>query len=167
MRLDTLHDLLVNQLQDLYCTEQQIYDVLPELAKTAYSYDLKKTFEQHFNSTKNQIIRLKKIFRKLELNYNHHRCEGIEGLINECIRIVRLEGNPAIKDAALINVVQKIEHYELDSYNSVRTYARELGYKYIADLLQESVDEENETDKQLVSLTKGGFYSRSIDEENY
>lgn len=161
MKLNTLQDLLINQLRDLLCTEQQIHDFLPQIIKTASTYDLKKSFEQHFNSTKNQMFRLKKVIRKLGINSDHHTCKGIDGLINECNEIVKLEGNPAIKDAALINAAQRIEHYEMDGYSSARTYARELGYKNIADLLQEIIDEESKNDKQLLSLTKGGFYSKN------
>ena len=165
MRLDTLQDLLVDQLHDLYSAEQQINDALPRLSQAASSSDLKKAFQQHHKMTEQQINRLEEVFQKLGISHDHHKCEGMDGLIREGQKVIEREGDPAVKDAALIAAAQRVEHYEMSGYGAVRTYARELGYSDIADLLQETLDEEGERDKQLTSLAKGGFFSTGINEE--
>jgi ferritin-like metal-binding protein YciE len=165
MRLDTLQDLLVDQLQDLYNAENQIAEALPQMAHAAASTDLKQAFKSHQKITIGQINRLNEVFKKLGIIRNQHLCEGMLGLIKEESYVIHREGDPSVKDAALIAAAQRIEQYEISGYGAVRTYARELGYTDIADLLQDTLDEESEADKQLTSLAKGGFFSPGINEE--
>jgi ferritin-like metal-binding protein YciE len=165
MRLNTLQDLLVDQLQDLYNAEHQIAEALPQMAHAAASADLKQTFKSHQKITIGQITRLNEVFKKLGINHNNHLCEGMLGLIKEENHVIHREGDPSVKDSALIAAAQRIEQYEISGYGAVRTYARELGYTDIADLLQDTLDEESEADKQLTSLAKGGFFSPGINEE--
>jgi ferritin-like metal-binding protein YciE len=165
MRLDTLQDLLIDQLQDIYNTKIQIAEALPIIARASSSADLKQALKSHQRTTQGQLSRLYKVFQKLGITPNQHLCEGIKGLIKEGDQIIKREGDPAVKDAAIIASTQRIEHYEISAYGTVRTYARELGYNDIADLLQETMDEEIEIDKQLTSLAKGGFFSPGINEE--
>jgi len=165
MRLDTLQDLLIDQLNYLYNAEFQIAEALPKVAHAASSADLKKAFQSHQKITQNQINRLNEVFKKLGVTHNNHHCDGVLGLIHDEDRIISIQGDPVVKDAALIAAAQRIEQYEISGYSAVRTYARELGYNDIADLLQDTLDEENESDKQLTSLAKGGFFSPGINEE--
>ena len=162
IRLDTLQDLLVDQLQHLYCAQQQILELLPKMARCASSPDLIKTLKEHHITTEKQFKLLDEIFHRLSISHDHQGCEGIEGLIKESRKIIELQGDPAVKDAALIAEAQKVEHYEISGYGSVRTFARELGYSDIADLLQEILDRENEVQMQLTSLEKGGFFSTGL-----
>jgi ferritin-like metal-binding protein YciE len=164
MRLDTLQDLLINQLQEIYNAEIQLAENLPKIAYTASSPDLKQAFKSYQLTTQNQITRLSEVFKKLGIDHNHHQCKGMQGLINEENQIINFDGNPSIKDSALITAAQKIEQYEITNYSAARTYARELGYDDIADLLQDTLDEECNADKQLTSLAKGGFFSPGINE---
>ncbi|KMQ50202.1 protein of unknown function DUF892 [Chitinispirillum alkaliphilum] len=159
MKLKTLQDLLLYQLKDLYSSEQQIWQALHLMAETAYSTDLRQAFLTHIKRTGNQISRLEKVFLNLNLDHNGEWCEGMEGLINECRTIIRTEGEPELKDTALITAAQKVDHYEITCYTAALTYARELGFDAEADLLQESLDEENNIKKELTNLAKGGFFS--------
>lgn len=165
MRLQTLQDLLFDQLLDIYNAEYQISQALPRITKAASSPDLKQALQSHQKTNQEQISRLNVIFTKLGLNHNHHVCQGMKGLIGEEFAIIESEGNPLVKDAALIAAAQRIEHYEIALYGTVKTYARELGYNDIADLLQNTLNEESEIDKQFTSLAKGGFFSPGINEE--
>ena len=158
MRLDTLQDLLVEQLHQIYSSEQQVTDALPTMAQAASSPDLKALFQRHLQTTSSQIKRLDDVFQKLGINHDHQKCEGMESLIRESSTMLEKEGDPAIKDTALIAAAQKIENYETSVLSNVRTYARELGYDDIADLLQKALYEQTENDKQLSSLAKGGFF---------
>ena len=158
MRLDTLQDLLVEQLHQIYSSEQQVTETLPTMAQDASSSDLKALFQKHLQTTSSQLKRLDDVFQKLGINHDHQKCEGMEGLIKESSIMLEKEGDPAIKDTALIAAAQKIENYETSVLSDVRTYARELGYDDIADLLQKTLDEQTENDKQLSSLAKGGFF---------
>ncbi len=165
MRLNTLQDLLIDQLQVLYNSEFQIAEALPKVTHAASSPDLKKAFQSHQKITQGQINRLNEVFKKLNISHNQHLCEGMKGLIHEEDQIINREGDPVVKDAALIGAAQRIEQYEIAGYEAVRTYARELGFNDIADLLQDTLNEESESDKQLTSLAKGGFFSPGINEE--
>ncbi len=164
MRLNTLQDLLINQMQQIYNAEVQLAENLPKMAYAASSPDLKQTFKSYQKITQNQISRLTEVFKKLGIDHNYHQCEGMQGLINEENQIISLEGDPAIKDSALISAAQKIGQYEITTYSALRTYARELGFDDIADLLQGTLDEEIQADKQLTSLAKGGFFSPGINQ---
>jgi len=165
MRLDTLQDLLIDQLQDLWSAKRQIHDALPGMAHAAYSSDLKEVLEEYMRTTKDQIARIEEVLNKLGVGHDGKRCEGMEGLIREGRNYVQRDGDPEVKDTALITAARKIEHYELTGYGAARSYARELGYNDIADLLQETLDEEGESEKQLSSLARGGFYSTGRDRE--
>jgi ferritin-like metal-binding protein YciE len=165
MRLNTLQDLLIDQLHDLFSIDIQVTESLPLIIHAAASADLKQALKSHLSLTKNQLNRLHTVFQKLAINPNQHTCHGITGLIKDENEIINREGDPAVKDAAIIAAAQKVKQYEISAYSTIRTYARELGYNDIADLLQETINEDNELDKQLTSLAKGGFFSPGINEE--
>jgi ferritin-like metal-binding protein YciE len=167
MNADTLTDLLVEELQDLYDAEQQLTKALPKLAETAFDEELREAFEQHLNQTKGQVQRLEKVFGELKVPASGKHCPAMAGLIEEASEIVESkgEGDPTVRDAALIIAAQKVEHYEIASYGSLRTLARTLGAQKVADLLQETLDEEAETDRRLTELAESSVNLDAADSE--
>jgi ferritin-like metal-binding protein YciE len=152
MSADTLEKLLTEELKDLYSAEKQITRALPKMAKSATNEQLKAAFEMHLKQTEGQIERLDRIFEILGKASSGKTCKGMQGLIEEgSEQMKELEGE--ILDAALICAAQKVEHYEMAGYGSVRTWAQQLGQKEIADLLQQTLDEEGETDHKLTQLS--------------
>jgi ferritin-like metal-binding protein YciE len=154
MKLDTLKDLYIVELKDLYSGEQQITKALPKMAESASSPQLRKAFEEHLEQTRGHAERLERIFEQLNESPKGQKCQGIEGIIKEGEEFLDADASPAVCDAALISAAQRVEHYEMAGYGSVRTYARRLGFQDHAKLLQETLNEEAETDKKLTSLAE-------------
>lgn len=154
MKLDSLQDLYVDELKDLYNAEHQLLKALPKMAKAASAPELRKAFERHLKETEGQIKRLDRIFKKLDTNPKGKKCKAMEGLIEEGKDLMAEEADPAVMDAALIAAAQRVEHYEMAGYGCVRTYARLLGYDDAADLLQQTLDEEGATDHKLTELAE-------------
>jgi ferritin-like metal-binding protein YciE len=152
MKLDSFDALLLHELQDLYSAEKQLVAALPKMAKGASSQELKKAFETHLEQTKGHVNRLDTIFQKLELSAGRHKCKAMEGLIEEGSELLKEEADEAIRDAALIGAAQRVEHYEIAGYGTARTFAEMLGYTDAAELLQQTLDEEKETDQSLTEL---------------
>ncbi len=151
MSADTLEKLLTEELKDLYSAEKQITRALPKMAKNATNEQLKTAFETHLKQTEGQIERLDRVFEILGKSSSGKTCKGMQGLIEEgSEQMKELEGE--LLDAALICAAQKVEHYEMAGYGSVRTWAQQLGQKEIADLLQQTLDEEGETDHKLTQI---------------
>jgi len=154
MKLNDLHDLYLAEIKDLYDGEQRIVKALPKMAENANSSDLRNAFEAHLNQTRQHIARLEQIFQKLDETPKGQKCKGIEGIIDEGEDMMDKDAPPAVADAALISAAQRVEHYEIAAYGSVRTYARRLGLEDHVQLLQQTLDEETETDRQLTSLAE-------------
>ena len=154
MKLETLHDLYVDQLKDLYSAEQQILRALPKMSEAATSPKLAKAFRDHVEETKDQVARLDKIFKGLGVSPRGKTCKGMKGLLEEGKEIVEGEAEPTVKDAALIAAAQRVEHYEMAGYGCVRTFARLLGEDSAADMLQQTLDEEGAADKKLTKLAE-------------
>ena len=154
MALNSLHDLYVNELKDLYSAETQLLKALPKMAKAADSDELRAAIEDHLEVTKGQVDRLDKIFKGLDSSPKGKKCKAMEGLIEEGKEIMEENGAPAVVDAALIAAAQRVEHYEMAGYGCVRTFANLLGYEQAAALLQETLDEEGEADKKLTELAE-------------
>jgi ferritin-like metal-binding protein YciE len=154
MPLDSLHELYVNELKDLYNAESQLLKALPKMAKAAVTPELKAAFEEHLEVTREQVSRLEAIFADLGVSPKGKKCKAMEGLIEEGKEVVEEDAEPAVRDAALIAAAQKVEHYEMAGYGCVRTYARRLGYGDAAALLQATLDEEGEADKELTELAE-------------
>ncbi|MGE5795921.1 MAG: ferritin-like domain-containing protein [Ignavibacteria bacterium] len=150
--MDTLRDLFVEELKDLYHAEKQITKALPQMAKKATSDQLREAFESHLKETENQISRLEKVFKELDLTPKGKRCEGMEGIIQEGKTMMQELDKSETLDAALIAAAQKVEHYEIASYGTVRTYAQQLNLKNAANLLQETLEEEAATNEKLNDL---------------
>jgi ferritin-like metal-binding protein YciE len=154
MALNSLHDLYVNELKDLYSAENQLLKALPKMAKAADSEELRAAFEEHLEVTKAQVERLDKIFQELDSSPTGKKCKAMEGLIEEGDEVMEEGGEPAVLDAALIAAAQRVEHYEIAGYGCVRTFARLLDYKEAAALLQETLDEEADADRKLTELAE-------------
>lgn len=154
MKLESLRELLVDELKDLYSAENQLVKALPKMAKAAASPELKAAFEEHLEETKGQVDRLVTIFEQLEGSPKGKKCKAMEGLVEEGSDVIDAEGDDSVKDAALICAAQKVEHYEMAGYGCARTFATLLGLDEVADLLQETLDEEGNADKKLTELAE-------------
>ncbi|MBP3955647.1 ferritin-like domain-containing protein [Gemmata sp. G18] len=154
MSLDSLHDLYVDELKDLYNAENQLLKALPKMAKKATAPELKAAFTEHLEVTRTQIGRLEQIFTALEVSPKGKKCKAMEGLIEEGKEVLEEDGNPSVIDAALIACAQRVEHYEMAGYGCVRTFAGLLGYSEAEVLLQETLDEEKEADEKLNELAE-------------
>jgi ferritin-like metal-binding protein YciE len=151
-----LEELLVDLLKDLYSAEKQLVKALPKMAKAATSPDLKRGFEMHLEQTKTQAQRIEDIFEKhgLQGSPRGKKCVGMEGLVSEGDEVISEDMEPMVRDAGLIAAAQKVEHYEIASYGTARTYAHTLGMRKIADLLQQTLEEEAQTNEKLTALAE-------------
>ncbi len=163
MALDSLHDLYVEELKDLYNAENQLLKALPKMVKAATHPDLKNAFKEHLEVTRNQVTRLEAIFEKLEESPKGKKCKAMEGLVAEAADTIAEDGIATVKDAALIAAAQRVEHYEMAGYGCVRTFAKLLGYDEAVELLQATLDEEGVADKALTELAETII---NIDAEN-
>lgn len=154
MALDSLHDLYVDELKDLYNAENQLLKALPRMAKKATSLELKAAFTEHLEVTRGQVERLDRIFERLGVSPRGKKCKAMEGLIEEGKEVIGEDGDPAVIDAALIACAQRVEHYEIAGYGCVRTFATLLGEDAAAKLLQATLDEEGAADKALTGLAE-------------
>jgi ferritin-like metal-binding protein YciE len=154
MKLETLHDLYVDELKDLYNAEHQILKALPKMAKAASAPQLAKALTDHLAQTKEQVVRLEKIFKMLEVSPKGKACKAMEGLLEEGKEVVSEDADPTVRDAAIIAAAQRVEHYEMAGYGCVRTFAHLLGDEQAADLLQKTLDEEGAADKKLTKLAE-------------
>jgi ferritin-like metal-binding protein YciE len=154
MKLNTLRDLYVEQLQDLYSAETQLTKALPRMAQAATHPELKEAFQRHLHQTEHQVERLDQIFQMLGQKPGGHTCKAMQGLIAEGEEMAKMKGDPAAVDAGLIAAAQRVEHYEIAGYGCVRTYAAQLGDQQAAMLLQQTLDEEGMTDKLLTQIAE-------------
>jgi ferritin-like metal-binding protein YciE len=154
MRLESLKDLYVEQLKDLYSAETQLVDALPKMAEAATAADLKQGFREHLRQTQEHVNRLERIFRGLGEKPGGHTCEGMKGLIREGEQMIKMQGEPNVLDAGLIAAAQRVEHYEIAGYGTVRTYAELLGHDEHVTLLERTLTEEEETDERLTMLAE-------------
>jgi ferritin-like metal-binding protein YciE len=154
-KISTPNDLLVEELKDLYNAENQLLKALPKMAKAAEAEELRDAFQNHLKQTEAQVKRLDKVFKKLGENSKGKKCQAMEGLIAEAKEIMEEDYEPAVRDLALIVAAQKVEHYEIAGYGSARTLAELLQEDEIAEILQEILDEEGETDKLLTQIAEG------------
>jgi ferritin-like metal-binding protein YciE len=154
MTFNSFDDLFVEQLQDLYDAEQRLTKALPKMAQAAHNASLKSAFQEHLRQTENHVRRLDQVFRQLGKTAQAKTCEAMKGLISEGEEAISAGGDPDVKDAALIAAAQRVEHYEIAGYGTVRTFAQRLGRQDAARLLQETLDEEAATDKKLTALAE-------------
>jgi len=154
MSVDSIEKLFVEELKDLYSAENQITKALPKMVSAAKSNDLKKAFENHLRETEGQIQRLEKICGILGTNPQGKTCEGMKGVLNEGSSMLHETAEGEVRDAALISAAQRVEHYEMAAYGTVRTYAELLGRPEVARLLEETLNEEKAADQKLTSISQ-------------
>jgi ferritin-like metal-binding protein YciE len=154
--VESLQELYVEELKDLYNAEQQIIKALPKMARAARSPQLRSAFEKHLEETRGQIGRLEQIFQMLNEPAKGNKCKGMDGIISEGEDLMDdvEDAPPAVCDAALISAAQRVEHYEVAAYGTCRTWAQRLGFTDQARLLNETLQEEGTADKKLTSLAE-------------
>jgi ferritin-like metal-binding protein YciE len=165
MKLDTLEQLLIDQLKDLYSAENQLIKALPKMAKAANDAKLRQGFEKHHVQTQKQAERLEQIFEEMEIRGKGKKCAGMEGLIEEGQELLEEgeDADPNVLDAGIIAAAQRIEHYEIAGYTSARNMANVLGMTKPARLLQQTLDEEIETDRKLNELAEGSIHQLAME----
>jgi ferritin-like metal-binding protein YciE len=154
MDMETLKDLYVEELKDLWSAEKQILKGLAKMTKAANHPELKDAFSRHAQMTEKHVERLERICADLDVSPRGKKCVGMEGLIKEASELITEKPEPDVLDAGLIAAAQHVEHYEMAGYGCVRTYARQLGYEDQAELLQTTLDEEGSTDKLLTQIAE-------------
>jgi ferritin-like metal-binding protein YciE len=154
MKMDSLKDLYVDQLRDLYSAENQILKALPKMAEKASHPELKTAFQEHEQQTREQVRRLEQVFDTLGEKPAGHHCKGMEGLLKEGDELMKMKVESDVLDAGLITSAQRVEHYEIAGYGTVRTFARQLGLDDQAEILQRTLDEEGNTDERLTMLAE-------------
>jgi len=154
-KITTPKDLLVEELKDLYSAENQLLKALPRMAKAAESEELKEAFTNHLAQTEEHVARLEKVMKQLGESPKGKTCKAMKGLIEEGKETMEEDAEPVLMDMALIVAAQKVEHYEIAGYGSARTLAELVGEDDVAEILQETLDEEGETDKLLTQIAEG------------
>ena len=154
MKMESLGELLEEELKDIYSAEKQLLKAMPRMVKKASSPDLKRALEEHLRVTEGQVERLEQVFEALGQPAKDKTCKAMQGLLQEAKEIMGEDASPAVLDAGIIAAAQKVEHYEMASYGTVRTWARLCGEEEAADLLQQTLDEEGEADQRLTQLAE-------------
>ncbi len=154
--MESLQELFVHELKDLYSAENQLIKALPKMAQAATAPELKQGFEAHLEQTKIHAQRIEQIFEELDGQPGGVKCKGMEGVIKEVEEAIKEDAEPAVQDAALIAAAQRVEHYEIAGYGTARTFAKHLKNDNAAKLLQQTLDEEGQTDQQLTKLAESG-----------
>ena len=154
MKINTLQDALVHEMRDLYSAEVQLTKALPKMAKAASHEQLAAGFEEHLQQTKGHVERLEKALKRLDASTRGEKCKAMEGLIEEGKGTLELDADDMVRDALLISIAQKVEHYEIAGYGTARTFAQRLGQDDIASLLEQTLKEELETDRKLTKLAE-------------
>jgi ferritin-like metal-binding protein YciE len=164
MKLETLHELFMDMLKDIYDGEHQITEALPKMAKAAKSPELKEGFRTHLQETEEHIKRLERIFEMMGKKPTRKKCKGIAGLIKEGDELMKEDADRDVVDAGLIAAAQKVEHYEMAEYGTLRTYAQLMGHSEAARLLQQTLDEEGAADKKLTALAESGINVKAMED---
>jgi ferritin-like metal-binding protein YciE len=154
MKMESLKDLYLEQLRDLYDAETQLVEALPKMAGAAHNPNLENAFNLHLRQTREHVTRLERVFSALGEKPEGQTCHGMKGLIKEGQEMIKAKGDPDVIDAGLIAAAQRVEHYEIAGYGTVRTYAEMLGAEEAVRLLEKSLQEEEETDDKLTELAE-------------
>lgn len=166
MKNQDLFQLFISELNDMYSAENQIIRSLPDLIKLCTSSDLREALTNHLNETEQQVIRIDEICSILGITPSENLCEAMQGLLAEADELVKNKSKSPVLDAAIISAAQKVEHYEIASYGTLRSFAKHLDLdRKIANLLQESLDEEGAADKTLTKIADGSLLSGGINQE--
>jgi len=152
MEHQALKELYIDELKDIYNAENQLVKALPKMAKAANSEELRTGFEEHLEQTRGHVQRLEQIFKELGEKHSGKKCKGMEGLVTEGQEMMSEDFEDDVMDAPLISAAQRVEHYEIAAYGTVRTYAELLGEDTAAQLLEQTLEEEKETDQKLTDM---------------
>jgi ferritin-like metal-binding protein YciE len=163
MQMESLQELYVDELKDIYSAEKQILKALPKMIKAATHPELKDAFATHRDQTEGHVARLERIFNDLDQSPRGKKCKGMEGVIEEGAELLAEKPAPDVLDAGLISAAQRVEHYEIAAYGTVRTWATQLGREQDASLLEQTLGEEKETDELLTRLAEESI---NLDAEN-
>ena len=159
--IETLQELLVHELQDLYNAENQIMKALPKMARRATSMSLREAFEAHLAQTEMQAQRLERALSLLDAPVRGRHCDGMQGIIDEGKKLMEEGGSDDVMDAGLIAAAQKVEHYEIAAYGSVKAWAELLGQEEVTSLLEETLSEEEAADRKLSELAESEVNSEA------
>ena len=165
MKIQSLDDLLHHELKDLYSAENQLLKAIPKMAKAAEHEDLKAAFEEHLQVTERHVERLDQIAEMMDKKLSGMTCKAMKGLVEEGSDIISDVEDSDVRDAGLIGAAQRVEHYEIASYGTARTLAQQLGLDEVAELLQETLDEEKEADEKLTELAESHINAEAGDNE--
>lgn len=165
MKLSALYDVYIEQLKDMYSAEKQLVEALPKMAEAASTPELRQAFEHHLQQTKHQFEQVRAILDELDENPGNKVCKGMQGLVEEGSEMMKMDGTPKARDAALILAAQKVEHYEIAAYGGIRAYARTLGYDDAAETINRILDQEYEADQKLDDIAEGGVLKAGLNEE--
>jgi len=159
--MSTLHETFLEELGDIYDAEKQLLKALPKMAQAARHEDLRRAFEEHLEQTEGQVERLEQVFEVIGEEHQGKNCKAMAGLVKESDELIKENHG----DAALICAAQKVEHYEIASYGSLQSWARILGEEEAADLLEETLDEERDTDERLTEVAESAINVEESEEE--
>jgi ferritin-like metal-binding protein YciE len=166
MTIDTLQDLMVHELRDLYSAEKQITKALPKLIKQVGNASLRAALTSHLEETKTQVTRLEEAFDLIGVSSRGPTCKGMEGILEEGSEAVEKIEDPDVRDAAIISGAQRVEHYEMSSYGTARAFAEKLGLDEIASLLTETLEEEATANEKLTSIAESDVNEEAMSEED-
>lgn len=166
MALESMQDLLIHQLQDIYSAEKMLLKALPKMVERVSAEELKAAFSHHLSETQSQVTRLERIFKILDESPSGTKCKAMEGLIAEAEDMLGEDGNDAVIDAGIIADAQRVEHYEIAAYGTARTLAQTLGNTEAAQLLEESLEEEKEADQRLTEIAEAAVNVEASSEED-
>jgi len=158
---NSLQDLFINQIQDLYDAENRLLDALPKMAEAAHSPQLRAAFQSHLEETRGHVTRLEQVFEAIGQAPERETCQAMKGLISEGEEAIKAKGDPAVKDAALIAAAQRVEHYEMAGYGTARTLATQLAYDRPATVLQETLEEEKAADRKLTNIAESSVNTQA------
>lgn len=164
MKLTNLKDLYIHQLKDLYSAEKQVVEALPKMIEAATADKLKEAFRDHLAESEQHLKKVQKLLDELDANPTNTKCKAMEGLIKEGEDAIDIEGSLEVRDAALIAAAQRVEHYEIAGYGTVREYAKELGYTDAYSVLAGIMDEEGDADERLNQIAAGGLLRQGLNE---
>jgi len=165
MEHQALKELYIDELKDIYNAENQLVKALPKMAKAANSEELRTGFEEHLDQTRGHVQRLEQIFKELGEKPSGKKCKAMEGLVAEGAETMGQDYEDDVMDAALIAAAQRVEHYEIAAYGTVRTYAELLGEDTAVQLLEQTLEEEKETDQKLTDMA-GEINVRAMGEDS-
>ncbi|MGA7238754.1 MAG: ferritin-like domain-containing protein [Bryobacteraceae bacterium] len=152
MKLESLNDLYISELKDLYSAEDQIVKALPKVIEKATAPELRQALQNHLEETRGHVARLEQIFEMHGEEAKKQKCKGMQGVLAEGDEMIGYDATPEVRDAAIISACQRVEHYEMAAYGTVRTYAEQMGHERAAALLQQTLDEEVAADEKLTDI---------------